>query len=66
MPLVLGYYKGDPWNVNGTLEPQDGTYSTHFIRDHALDFLDTRLRTLTRTPGWCTWHRSRPICLLLI
>jgi arylsulfatase A-like enzyme len=39
MPSVLGWYEGHPWNVNGVAEPQDGTYSTHYIRDHALSFL---------------------------
>jgi arylsulfatase A-like enzyme len=39
MPTVYDWYNGMPWNVNGVEESQDGTYSTHFIRDHALSFL---------------------------
>lgn len=39
MPSVSAYYRGEPWNVNGMQEPQDGTYSTHFLRDRALSFL---------------------------
>ncbi len=39
MPSVFAYYNGEPWNVNGVQEPQDGTYSTHFLRDRALSFL---------------------------
>ena len=39
MPSVNAYYSGEPWNVNGVQEPQDGTYSTHFLRDRALSFL---------------------------
>ena len=33
------WYAGRPWNVNGQEEHQDGRYSTHYIRDHALSFL---------------------------
>jgi arylsulfatase A-like enzyme len=39
MPSVNAYYSGEPWNVNGVQEPQDGTYSTHYLRDRALSFL---------------------------
>lgn len=39
MPSVGAYYSGEPWNVNGVQEPQDGTYSTHYLRDRALSFL---------------------------
>jgi len=39
MPSVDAYYRGEPWNVNGVQEAQDGTYSTHFLRDRALSFL---------------------------
>jgi arylsulfatase A-like enzyme len=39
IPSVGAWYTGQPWNVNGAQEPQDGTYSTHYIRDHGLQFL---------------------------
>jgi len=39
MPTVIDWYNGAPWNVNGVEEAQDGTYSTHYIRDHGLSFL---------------------------